>query len=222
MAFAARYHAWVRDEFAASIRGDVAEVGAGDGAFSALLQELAPDSLTLFEPSSDLYRAQLARLGGGERTHAVNSTFTAVAANYCSAFDAVVYNNVLEHIEDEAEELQLVHQALRPGGHLCVFVPACPWLMSDFDRRVGHHRRYTRAALREGLLGAGFAIERLDYFDLVGVLPWFLVMRLGRGGLSRSSVRAYDSLVVPWLRRVESRLRPPIGKNLIAVARKPD
>lgn len=221
MACAERYRAWVCGAFIAHVGGDVAEVGAGDGAFSALLQALQPRSMTLFEPASELYRAQQQRIQAGSTLRSINSTFFAVADQYRAAFDTVVYNNVLEHIDNEAEELAQVFQALRPGGHLCVFVPACPWLMSEFDRRIGHHRRHTKRSLREALQAAGFAIERLHYFDVVGIIPWFLVMRLGRGDLAPARVRAYDRLVVPWLRRVESRWRPPIGKNLVAVGRKP-
>ena len=38
-------------------------------------------------------------------------------------FDAVVYLNVLEHVEDDAGELRLAASALRPGGALLVFGP---------------------------------------------------------------------------------------------------
>jgi hypothetical protein len=38
---------------------------------------------------------------------------------------------------------QLAH-ALRPGGSVILYVPAFEALYSDFDRRIGHHRRYTK------------------------------------------------------------------------------
>ena len=40
MDFVRNYHPWIRDEFVQAARGNIAEIGAGDGAFSELLLEL--------------------------------------------------------------------------------------------------------------------------------------------------------------------------------------
>lgn len=221
MGSARRYHAWICDEFARDVRGDVAEVGAGDGEFSRLLLELAPRSLTMFEPSSAMFARQPDKLGGDTPVVRENSTFTARAAGLRGAFDTMVYVNVLEHIEDDRGELALVHEALRPGGALCVFVPALSWLMSDHDRAIGHHRRYGRSELRDKVEGAGFRIERLHYFDSLGVASWWLCMRVLKLPLKPGSVELYDRAFVPALRALESRVRPPLGKNLLLVARRP-
>jgi hypothetical protein len=45
-------------------------------------------------------------------------------------------------------------------------------------------------------------------------------MRWLRLGLSPRSVALYDGVAVPILRRIEPMLRPPIGKNLLAIARR--
>ena len=135
-------------------------------------------------------------------------------------FDTVVYVNVLEHIEDDRGELRLMHRALRPGGRVCLFVPALRWLMSDHDRAIGHVRRYERAELRDKVREAGFEIERLHFFDSAGTLAWWLCMRVLKLPLRGGSVDVYDRVAVPLLRAVESRLRPPLGKNLLLVARR--
>lgn len=220
MGSARRYHAWIRDEFARDVRGDVAEVGAGDGAFSRLLLELRPRSLTMFEPSSAMFARQPANLGGAGSPRRENATFTGRAAALQGAFDTMVYVNVLEHIEDDGVELALVHQALRPGGALCIFVPALSWLMSDHDRAIGHHRRYGRAELRGKVEAAGFHVERLHYFDSLGVASWWLCMRMLKLPLNAGSVELYDRAFVPTLRALETRMRPPLGKNLLLVARR--
>ena len=61
--------------------------------------------------------------------------------------DSIVYINVLEHVEDDQTELRMAHSVLASGGRLLVFVPAHEWLMSRFDRKLGHFRRYTRESL---------------------------------------------------------------------------
>jgi SAM-dependent methyltransferase len=220
MGFAVRYHAWIRDEFADDVRGDVAEVGAGDGAFSELLLQLQPRSLTLFEPCTPMHERQPARVTDDPRVRRENAIF-AERTSADDVFDTVVYVNVLEHIEDDRGELRLMHRALRPGGKICIFVPALRWLMSDHDRAIGHVRRYHRDELREKVREAGFEVERLHFFDSLGVAAWWLCMRVLKLPLKGGSVDTYDRFFVPVLRALESRLRPPLGKNLLLVARKP-
>jgi SAM-dependent methyltransferase len=220
MAFARNYHAWIRDELSGLTTGDLAEVGAGDGLFSRMLLEAGPRSLTLFEPSAEMHARQPAELRADPRVQRVNARLGDRVDEFDSTFDAVLYINVLEHIPDDAAELALVRRVLRPHGRVAIFVPALPWLMSDFDRSIGHHRRYRRRPLRELLESAGFSVERLHYFDGPGILPWLIAMRWLRLGLSPRSVALYDGIAVPILRRIEPRLRPPIGKNLLAIARR--
>lgn len=219
MGFAVRYHAWIRDEFAAAVRGDVAEVGAGDGAFSELLLQLQPRSLAMFEPCTAMFERQPARVGDDGRVRRENRVF-AERAGDGAEFDTVVYVNVLEHIEDDRDELRLMHRALRPGGRICVFVPALRSLMSSHDRAIGHVRRYERDELRDKVRDAGFAIERLHFFDSLGTLAWWLGMRVLELPLRAGSVDLYDRVAVPMLRALESRVRPPLGKNLLLVARR--
>lgn len=220
MGFARRYHAWIRDEFAPFVQGDVAEVGAGDGEFSRLLLELGPRSLTLFEPSASMYARQPEKVGSDPRVTRENVIFAARTAAQAESFDTVVYVNVLEHVEDDRAELALVHEALRPGGHVCLFVPALQWLMSDHDRAIGHFRRYGRRELREKVEAAGFTLQREFFFDSLGVLSWLICMRWLKLPLKAGSVDLYDRAFVPVLRSVETRLRPPLGKNLLLVARR--
>lgn len=50
--------------------------------------------------------------------------------------------DVLEHVEDDRGLLALAIEAVPPGGHLLLTVPADPALWSGHDIAFGHHRRY--------------------------------------------------------------------------------
>lgn len=219
MAHAPNYHAWIRDELAGCLKGDVLEVGAGAGTFTQALLAASPRSLTSIEPSPAMHALLVARHGGDPRVTVRPATTSELEAG-TARFDAIVYNNVLEHIADDLAEMRRAHSLLRPGGTLLVFSPALPWLMSAFDRRVGHVRRYRRRELGKHAESAGFRVERLHYVDLPGILPWYLFMVLGGVMLNPRNVGSYDTYAVPLVRRIERLVRPPIGRNVLMVARR--
>jgi SAM-dependent methyltransferase len=220
MVRADNYHAWIVSELAPYLGGDVAEVGAGSGNVSRHLLRAGVRHLSAVEPSREMYPRLVEALRGEPRATTHRALFEELVPRHRGAFDAVVYVNVLEHVEHDARELRLVHEALRPGGHVCIFVPALQWLYSAFDASVGHWRRYHRAPLRRLVEDAGFEVVRLRYFDAAGVLPWLVAFRWMGRSLNPRSVAAYDRWAVPVLRRLERVVTPPLGKNLLCVARR--
>ena len=137
-------------------------------------------------------------------------------------FDAVVLVNVLEHIGDDVRALRALEEALLPGGHLVLYVPAFEALYSDFDRRIGHHRRYHAAQLRDLVTKAGLEVVDLRHVNLIGAVAWWiLATKLRQTPTKRWSALTFDRLFVPVISRVERRWPPPFGQSLLCVARKP-
>ena len=218
MSFANNYHRWLIAEFMPYIKGAVAEVGAGVGNVSRLILEADIESLAAFEPSANMYPLLQEALSTDKRAQAVNGFFG--EGQVGEGFDTVMYVNVLEHIEDDAAELAKVRAALAQEGYLLIFVPALPWLYSELDRQVGHFRRYTKSGLVELVQKAGFSIVDVHYFDVAGILPWYIHFTLLKNQIGGGSVSLYDRLVVPTMRVIEGLVPPPIGKNLLLVAKK--
>lgn len=225
MSFAVKYHRWLLDEFRPFIGKRVVEVGAGTGSFSEMLLSTRPESLTLVEPSEMF--AQLCRnISPNEHSTEIrffHSIFETAAKEIGDPLkpDTMIYVNVLEHIEDDARELALIRDSLADGGRCLIFVPAMKALFSEFDRDLGHYRRYTRPELEAKVRDAGFRILKSKYFDMAGVAPWFVKYRILRSrGIGGGAVSAYDNLVVPVMRKIESAIKPPIGKNILLVAEK--
>jgi SAM-dependent methyltransferase len=130
--------------------------------------------------------------------------------------------NVLEHIDDDVDVLTDLHRLLKPGGALLIFVPAIPFLYGALDERLGHVRRYTRTSLSAAFVRAGFTVETMRYFDLLGMFPWLVTGRvLRRPSIGEGSASFYDKLVVPVCVWVDDLTRPRVGKNLIGIGRRP-
>lgn len=215
------YYAWIMDVFRPFVRGQVIEYGAGTGTFSRLLAPLA-DRLMLVEPSASLSGELRRAFSENPKIEVVTDSLEQHAARIgASAFDSVVMVNVLEHIENDAQALADLFRILRPGGRLLVFVPALQGLMSKLDRLFGHFRRYHRDDLVNKVASAGGKAQLCRYFDLFGILPWFVLNKLmGATSFNPSLVAVHDKLVVPLSRAVEGVIAPPVGKNLILVAEK--
>lgn len=225
MNFAVNYHRWIFEEISAHLGKSVIEVGAGIGSFSQMILESGPETLSLVEPSA-LYDQLVASVGGnGHRT--TIDTYHAIFADVRNeiarkaAPDSIIYINVLEHIEDDRGELEMIYDTLAPGGKCILFVPALRALYGNFDRKLGHFRRYRKTELETKCREAGFKLLKSTYFDVAGVVPWFIKYRLlGSEHLGGGAVDLYDRLVVPIFKRIEAMVYVPVGKNILLVAEK--
>lgn len=220
MGAATNYPKWIVEEFAPYLRGAIADVGAGSGNFSRFLLETEVDSIHAFEPCSRMHGLLERRYQAESRLTTVNAYVRDVVEDYSERFDAVVYNNVMEHVEDDEAELKAVYRMLRPGGCVLIYVPALQWLYSDFDKSLGHFRRYEKASGAQLLLKTGFSVEALKYADVLGVLPWFFCMKVLKRRLSKGNVGLYDRVGVPLTKAFEKIVPLPLGKNLLLVGRK--
>ena len=212
---------WVLDVFDPYLRGRVLEVGAGLGTITRMLVDRYPDlSVVALEPAANVFADLESYAALTPRVAACRQTLAEYEPDPGSGFDAVVYLNVLEHIADDTQELQLAAKRLRPGGALLVFGPALEWLYSELDYRAGHYRRYGLRGLRALATEAGFEVVSARYFDVLGVVPYLVVYRLLRhDDISGSTLWGYDRVVVPLSRLIQRVLRnPPLGKNVIVIA----
>lgn len=226
MSFAVNYHRWILQIFAPYLGKRVVEVGAGTGSFSEMILTYPLESLSLVEPSEGMFSIltqQIAALNTVTNVTLYNSVFRQVAEKIKAAQqpDSIIYVNVLEHIADDEAELRAMHATLAPHGRVFIFVPALRWLFSRFDQNIGHFRRYTKPELEEKCRRADFKIVKSSYFDALGIAPWLLKYRLLKSEkMEPQAVRAYDQYIVPGMKRVETLISPPLGKNVLLIAEK--
>ena len=161
---AANYKAWLLELITPAVRGRVLEVGAGQGTFSPDLRMLG-SSLTAVEPSAGVCGHLRTCVEGLDNVTVVEGTLADVE---CAMFDAAIMLNVLEHIDDDFGTVKEVYSVLSSGGELSIWVPAFMMLYGDFDRQVGHYRRYTKKVMRRLLEDAGFEVTICRYANFPG------------------------------------------------------
>jgi len=58
-------------------------------------------------------------------------------------WDLIVSNGIVEHLRNDADHVRDIHGALNQGGMVICVTVLHEWLFNDWDRAVGHYRRYT-------------------------------------------------------------------------------
>ncbi|GAB5517829.1 MAG: hypothetical protein RhofKO_00800 [Rhodothermales bacterium] len=196
------------------VRGRVLEVGAGKGTNTGAFVSLpGVEVVTCLEPDAALAHEL-------QQAHPDVTTHIGTLADLDDAarFDTVVYIDVLEHIEDDAGELQRVAQHVAPGGRVVVLSPAHPWLFTPFDAAIGHVRRYTRSMLYD-LSPPGLQWEAGFYLDSVGMVLASAANRLvlRQSAPTLRQIALWDRMMVPVSRFVDPLLRKKVGKTVVAV-----
>lgn len=213
------YNEWLRSLVQPAAQGRVLELGAGVGTFTIALLQTA-EHVVAVEPSARGSAVLVGATRDNPRVTAVHG-YSADASRY-GPFDGAVLSNVLEHIDDDEATLAELFAMVRPGGSVAVFSPAFDLLMSDFDRSIGHVRRYRKRDLCERFERAGFEIADARYVNLPGFFAWLLLARVLRRRPTRSRLsRIYDGTVVPIARRIESRIPAPFGQSVLVIGRVP-
>src|SRR5215510_9667171 len=174
-----RYNHWIYENISHALGRRVLEVGSGTGNLTQFLCAGGREvTATDIVPS---YRNELERLFSAYphvRVEEFDLTAVAPGAFVADPFDSIVCLNVLEHIEDDLFALAQMRDSLAPGGKLALLVPAHQFLYGEFDRAVGHFRRYSKRDLKERLQHTGFQVHELKFFSMLAALPWFINGRL--------------------------------------------
>lgn len=213
---AVNYRHWLADLVRPYLGDDPLEIGSGLGAYVAEWLPGVP-KFTATEPDEQRLLA-LKNQFVDEPEVAVRELH--MPTDERGEHSCVVALNVLEHIDDDVNALRSAARLLRPGGAVVLVVPAFPSAMSEFDRLIGHVRRYTTDTLGTALTEAGLRVERLQYINPMGLIGWYVLCRLLRRHPANGPVlRVYDRMVIPVLRWAERGRRPPFGQSVFTVAR---
>lgn len=202
------------------VTGDTLEVGAGIGANTPYLDRAGNGRWVCLEPDADLTAQMRANLGQA-RTHfryeIVCGTLQSLQPDQ---FDTIIYIDVLEHIENDRQELVTAAKFLRAGGRIIVLSPAHQRLFTPFDAAIGHFRRYDRPMLRN-LSPSGLRFEEGWYLDSVGLLLSAANLLLLRQSMpTKAQLAFWDRCVIPASRILDPCFFGSLGKSIVGIWRR--
>jgi SAM-dependent methyltransferase len=153
-------------------QGPIFEIGAGNGTVTMALQE-AGYPVVGIEPTVR-FAENASRRGVRQVVCATleDAQFTSGTLPNVGMFD------VLEHIQDDLQQLRRVRKVMRRGGRIYCAVPAWKLLWSAEDAAAEHVRRYSLGELQAKLGAAGFDVEFTTYYFRSLVLPIFIMRSL--------------------------------------------
>ena len=197
------------------IRGSVLEVGAGIGSFTSNYKDI-PSKLTLSEiDNNNLYIIK-------EKFSNENINFTnKVTKDLNEKFDTIMYLNVLEHIEKDKNEISQAFEKLNVNGYLIILVPAHNELYSNFDKAVGHFRRYKISFFKDIKIKDSKLIN-LIYLDALGYFLYFLNKIFFKEEVypSKLKILIWDKIFTPLTFFLDKLLFYKFGKNILYVIKK--
>lgn len=219
-ALAVNWKKYIRYQISRYLQGDVLEVGAGIGGTTQALCSGEENSWLCLEPDEQLVKQLQQKIDAKAFPLTPEVQIgTLDDIDEQRRFDAILYIDVLEHIEDDEAEMTHAAKFLKPNGALIILSPAHQFLYTPFDKAIGHYRRYNKAMLRR--IEPNFLKRsKLIYLDSVGML-----LSLGNRLFLRSStptasqVKLWDRVFVRCSRIFDVITGWMIGKSILGVWR---
>ncbi|MDQ6863530.1 MAG: class I SAM-dependent methyltransferase [Thermoproteota archaeon] len=208
------------------LKGDILEIGSGMGTFSEkIISRSSPHSRITLTDVSLSYVKKLEEwfLNMAYNDSCKNIKVCKLDLN-CEEdydligyrkFDSIIAINVLEHVENDEFALQQLYDMLRKGGRLFLLVPCHKFLYNVIDQEVGHFRRYVKSELEHKAKNNQFTIERMFYFNMLGIIGWYINGNLARRPkIDGTASKIFDRLV-PISKYIEKTTHQRMGLSII-------
>lgn len=202
------------------INGNVLEVGAGLGSNSKYISKSNYETLTCLEPDDSMFKylcnqSDLLRI---KDMKFLNGTLSTLSTEYL--YDTIIYLDVLEHIENDREELEIAYKLLNPQGHLIILSPAHQWLYTPFDASIGHFRRYSKATLKQ-VVPKKLEIVKLHYLDSMGLFASLANKLLLKQRMPTiNQIAFWDKFIIRFSRVLDFLIMFSLGKSVLFIGKK--
>lgn len=200
------------------LKNDVLEVGAGIGETTYSLCDGTQKSWVCVEPDEKLIKELILKKESGYLPSLIEIKLgTLDDLDGERKFDAILYIDVIEHIENDHDELRKASSFLKPGGKLIVLVPAHNYLYSEFDKSIGHFRRYNKKML-SAAAPKELIRKDLRYLDSLGLSAslankWFLKQAYP----NLKQIKFWDNFIIPISKITDFISFYSVGKTVFGI-----
>lgn len=204
-----------KDNFSQEL--NVLEVGAGIGGLSSILiPQLKFKTWTLLEPDDLNFRKLEIKFSDSLQKNKLRFLHKKIEEflKFQKNYDIILLADVLEHLYDDKKILLKLFNMLSCKGKIIIFVPAHQFIYSNFDKQIGHYRRYNFKMLKQILPRKG----NIKYFKYIDSLGFFASLSnkffLKSHNPSLSQILFWDRVIIPLSRIIDKLIRYKFGKNI--------
>ena len=200
------------------IQRNVLEVGPGTGNNLKYYKNKA-STITLLEINKKLARSLKKKFYKNKKIKILNFNIHSIKKK----FDTIMYMDVLEHIKTDKKEIKKAINLLNPGGYLIIFVPAFQILYSNFDRDIGHVRRYRKFFFFNLAKKYKIKLIELKYFDSIGFIFAIINRLVGTNNQNNVGlgIKIWNNFIF-LSKFFDFILKNMFGKSLLCVLKKDD
>jgi len=192
------------------------EVGAGLGSFTTNYYKNL-NNVTLTDLDDENIKILKKKFFNKKNIKITNKRINEVEGK----FNTIIYLNVLEHIQNDLDEINSAIGKLIDGGHLIILVPAHQNLFTKFDEVIGHQRRYGIEFFKQNkFLNA--EIQKLVFLDLIGYVLYFFNKIFFKEEVypSKFKIFLWDKVFSPITIVLDYITRYKFGKNILCIYKK--
>ena len=197
------------------LKGHLAEVGPGNGTNLSHYIKY-PKKIDLYEPTKKMFHDLKKKFKKNKKIKFHNKVF-----GNNKKYNTIIYLDVIEHIKEDKKEIIKAFKSLKKGGNLIINVPAFLHLYSNFDRDVGHFKRYSKNDFKKILDCINFRKVNYIYYDSIGYLL-SLLSRIFVSNYKKNfekKIKFWDSII--WLSKIFDLISfRMFGKSLLVIIKK--
>ncbi|OGY17025.1 MAG: hypothetical protein A2784_04215 [Candidatus Chisholmbacteria bacterium RIFCSPHIGHO2_01_FULL_48_12] len=198
----------------------ILDIGCGAGTISLYLANQGANiiGIDISRKAIDSCKKSAKALKLKDRTQFICNTIEQI--KFRRKFDLIICSEIIEHIPNDKAFLKRVYKLLKNNGLLILSTPSINaplykiGLAQNFDKQVGHIRRYSKKQISDLVKKSGFTIEKVKLTE--GVLRnFFFLTRFGW------FIKFFRGIISDIVTVIDNFLIRPLGESQIfIVARK--
>lgn len=198
------------------IQGNIAEIGPGNGVSASYYINLS-NKLDLYEPTYKLFKKLQKSFRHQKKINIFNKEFKKKRKKY----NTILCLDVLEHIKDDHKQINNMYFSIKKHGFLIINVPAFQSLYYQFDKDVGHYRRYRKEDFKKIFQKLKIKNIRYIYYDSIGCLLSLIskIFITNYKNNFEKKIKLWDSLM--WFSKILDKIVfNYFGKSLMIIIQK--
>ncbi|WP_242117942.1 class I SAM-dependent methyltransferase [Aestuariivivens sediminicola] len=225
IAEANNFNKWMYETIKPYCKSKILEIGSGIGNISAFfLEDKFQILLTDMRPS---YCSKLRyrfkgdeNFLGTEQINLVDQNFDSKFKDHFNQYTTVFALNVIEHIKEDHLAIKNCYKLLKENGHLIILVPSYSQLYNNFDKELGHIKRYNKKSLSRLFSPSQFEIKERTYFNAIGIFGWYINGTLLKKKIIPKQQMGIFNTLVPFFKLIDLIILRRFGLSTIIIGKK--